>query len=294
MAKSMTAFGRARKEINGKIITVEIKSVNSRYFDPQVKISRAYSPLEERLKSKVQSYISRGKTDISLNVEFTEKSTTSISLDTKYAENYIAALKELRDEFNLIDDISVMTVAQNKDVFSITVPEADLEKMWEEVAPVVDEAALAFDAMRCAEGERLHSDLIKKKNNILLSVDKIEELSRNSISGYKDKFEARIKKIIGDSGIEIDQQRILTECAIYADKVSIDEEIVRLRSHFTAFDEIFESNEPIGRKLDFLVQEMNRETNTIGSKCTDSSIAHIVVDVKNEIEKIREQIQNLE
>lgn len=294
MAKSMTAYGRARKEYSDKIITVELKSVNSRYFDPQVKTSRVYSSVEDKLKSRVQSYISRGKVDIYLGVELTKKADTVINIDTAYAGEYINALKKLALTFGLRDDISVMSVAQNKELFTVVTSEADMEKIWEEILPVVDEALSSFDDMRSAEGQRLYEDLSEKKKNIISMVDEIEKLSANCVSSYKDKFEARIRKIIGDLSVEFDEQRIITECAVYADKVAIDEELVRLRSHFEAFDEIFRSAEPIGRKLDFLIQEINRETNTIGSKCSDSAIAHIVVDMKSEIEKIREQIQNIE
>lgn len=294
MAKSMTAFGRARRELDGKTVTVEIKSVNSRYLDLQIRTSRICSPIEDRIKSRVSAALSRGKVELSITVDQTKKANAAVELDTAYAESYINALRNLRDTFSLSDDISVMTVAQNKDVFSVSLAEADLDRLWEEILPVLDEALESFDRMRTAEGERLHVDLVGKKEKILSLVDRVEQMSLASVDGYREKFEARIRKLIGESGVEIDEARILTECAIYADKVAIDEEIVRLRSHFVAFDEIFAQSEPIGRKLDFLVQEINRETNTIGSKCTDSSIARIVVDIKSEIEKIREQIQNIE
>lgn len=294
MAKSMTAFGRARRELDGKTVTVEIKSVNSRYLDLQIRTSRMCSPLEDRIKSRVSAAISRGKVELSISIDQTKKSNAAVELDTAYAESYINALRKLRDTFSLSDDISVMTVAQNRDVFSVSLAEADLDRLWEEILPVLDEALESFDHMRTSEGERLHLDLVGKKEKILSLVDRVEQMSASSVDGYREKFEARIRKLIGESGVEIDEARILTECAIYADKVAIDEEIVRLRSHFVAFDEIFAQSEPIGRKLDFLVQEINRETNTIGSKCTDSSIARIVVDIKSEIEKIREQIQNIE
>lgn len=294
MAKSMTAFGRARRELDGKTVNVEIKSVNSRYLDLQIRTSRICSPIEDRIKSRVSAAISRGKVELSITVDQTKKTNAAVELDTAYAESYINALRKLRDTFSLSDDISVMTVAQNRDVFSVSLAEADLDRLWEEILPVLDEALESFDRMRKAEGERLRLDLVGKKEKILSLVDRVEQMSASSIDGYREKFEARIRKLIGESGVEIDEARILTECAIYADKVAIDEEIVRLRSHFVAFDEIFAQSEPIGRKLDFLVQEINRETNTIGSKCTDSSIARIVVDIKSEIEKIREQIQNIE
>lgn len=294
MAKSMTAYGRAQGVLGGKKITVELKSVNSRYFDPQIRISRAYSSLEEKLKARVQSEISRGKIDISLFVEVLENTECEIRLDHAYAAGYLKALTDLRDTFGLADDISVMKVAQNKDIFTFVTPEVSTDQLWEEVLPFVDQALESFHTMRASEGERLKNDLMQKKENILALADRVSQLSKECIEKVHEKFENRIRKLIGESGVDIDEQRILTECAIYADKVAIDEELVRLNSHFQSFDEIFKSEEPIGRKLDFLVQEMNRETNTIGSKCSDAAIAKIVVEIKSEIEKIREQIQNLE
>lgn len=294
MARSMTAYGRAQNTAGSRQITVELRSVNSRYFDPQIRISRSHARIEDRLKARVQAEISRGKVDVSIFVQNPESPGCVIGIDGSYAGNYIAALRDLRDRFGLADDISVMTVAQNRDVFTFQTPEIPADEQWEEVLPTLEQAIAAFRAMRTAEGERLRADLMQKKEKILALAARIGTLSRECADGYREKFEARIRRIIGESGVEIDQQRILTECAIYADKTAVDEELVRLSSHFKTFDEIFGSDEPIGRKLDFLVQEMNREANTIGSKCSDAAIARIVVDIKSEIEKIREQIQNIE
>ena len=294
MARSMTAYGRSTGTVNGKSITVEIKSVNSRYFDPSIKITRNYSYLEEKIKAYIQTRISRGKVDFWLGVELIDNVGCDISLDRSYAESYIKALNTLRDEFGLKDDISVMRVAANRDVFIITKPEEDIEQTWNEVLPFVDEALQAFTAMREREGANLCQDLYEKKENIKRIVSLVSEKSAKCVSLHREKLEARIKQLLEGYQINIDEQRILTESAIFADKIAIDEEIVRLSSHFKAFDEILLSKEPIGRKLDFLVQEMNRETNTIGSKCNDAEIAHFVVDIKCELEKIREQVQNLE
>ena len=294
MARSMTAYGRSTGTVNGKSITVEIKSVNSRYFDPSIKITRNYSYLEEKIKAYIQTRISRGKVDFWLGVELVDNVGCDISLDRSYAESYIKALNTLRDEFGLKDDISVMRVAANRDVFIITKPEEDIEQTWNEVLPFVDEALQAFTAMREREGANLCQDLYEKKENIKRIVSFVSEKSAKCVSLHREKLEARIKQLLEGYQINIDEQRILTESAIFADKIAIDEEIVRLSSHFKAFDEILLSKEPIGRKLDFLVQEMNRETNTIGSKCNDAEIAHFVVDIKCELEKIREQVQNLE
>ena len=294
MANSMTAFGRAAGTINNKNITVELKSVNSRYLDPTVKISRAYSFLEEKVKAKLSAAITRGKVEIYVGIEQIGSADTHLALDRPYLENYLAVLNTLKERYNLRDDISVMQVAQNKEIFTVERPEVDMEAVWLEVTPFLDEAIAGFIAQRAAEGQRLKADLTQKKAHLMELVAIVAEASRRSIAGYRDKFMARIRQIIGDLSVEIDENRILTECAIYADKVAIDEELVRLSSHFVTFDEIFESTEPIGRKLDFLLQEMNRETNTIGSKCIDADIAKVVVEMKSELEKIREQIQNLE
>ena len=294
MANSMTAFGRAAGTVNNKTITVELKSVNSRYLDPTVKISRPYSFLEEKVKAKLSAAMTRGKVEIYVGIEQVGSPDTHLALDRPYLENYLAVLNTLKERYNLRDDISVMQVAQNKEIFTVERPEVDMEAAWAEVLPFLDEAIAGFLAQRAAEGERLKADLLQKKAHLMELVAVVAEASRKSVAGYHDKFLARIRQIIGDLSVEIDENRILTECAIYIDKVAIDEELVRLASHFVTFDEIFESTEPIGRKLDFLLQEMNRETNTIGSKCIDADIAKVVVEMKSELEKIREQIQNLE
>ena len=294
MARSMTAYGRSTGTCEGKNITVEIKSVNSRYFDPSIKITRNYSYLEEKIKNHIQTKISRGKVDFWLGIDVVENIGCDIALDSAYAESYIRALESLRDQFNLKDDISVMRVASNRDLFIITKPEEDLEKIWLEVLPFVDEALNAFCEMREREGANLCRDLNDKKENIKQIVAKISERSSVCVQQHREKLEARIKQLLEGYQVTIDEQRILTESAIFADMIAIDEELVRLASHFEAFDEILKSKDPVGRKLDFLVQEMNRETNTIGSKCNDAEVAHYDVDIKCEIEKIREQVQNLE
>ena len=294
MARSMTAYGRSTGTCEGKNITVEIKSVNSRYFDPSIKITRNYSYLEEKIKSYIQTKINRGKVDFWLGIDIVENIGCDIALDAAYVESYIRALEILRDQFKLKDDISVMRVASNRDIFIITKPDEDLEKIWAEVLPFVDEALSAFCEMREREGANLCRDLNEKKENIKQIVAKISDRSSVCVQQHREKLESRIKQLLEGYQINIDEQRILTESAIFADKIAIDEELVRLASHFEAFDEILRSQEPVGRKLDFLVQEMNRETNTIGSKCNDAEIAHYVVDIKCEIEKIREQVQNLE
>ena len=218
----------------------------------------------------------------------------TIDIDMALADSYINALKKLRDSFGLKDDISVMSVAQNRDIFNVTKPEEDAEADWLIIKPVLDEAIAAFLAVREAEGERLKADIIDKLEKIESLVAKIKGFSEDDISSYRTKFETRLKNLLADNAVELNPNMVLTECAIYADRVAIDEEIVRLGCHFEAMREIFKTNEPVGRKLDFLMQEMNRETNTIGSKASNVDIAAIVVDIKSELEKIREQIQNIE
>ena len=295
MIKSMTAFGRAKVEGAEKDITVEIKSVNSRFFDCTVKMPRAYLSLEERIKNYVQkNAVSRAKVDVFITVDNHSTAPQKLDVDTSYAESYIAALCELRDRFGLKDDISVMSVARNQDVFRSTKVDADLEAEWALLRPVIDAAIADHTAMRTAEGEKAIADINGKIEMIRTFVDEIEAISKEDTVGYRDKLEERLRKILADNSVEIDEGRILTECAVWADKIAIDEELVRLRSHFGAFYDIAAAKEPSGRKLDFLMQEMNRETNTIGSKANNARIARIVVNIKGELEKIREQVQNIE
>ncbi|MBQ2810208.1 MAG: YicC family protein [Clostridia bacterium] len=295
MFKSMTAFARARKTVNGKDITAEIKSVNNRYLDCTVKISRMYSFLEDKIKQYVQANgISRGKLEIYINVDTLEQDGVEIALDTAYAKSYIEALYKLRDTFGLTDDITVCKIASNRDIFNVKKPEDDIEGDWQDIKEVLDIALAEFLERRRIEGENLLRNIREKIENIKGFVAQIAENSERDTKEYASKLEERIVKFLDDKSIQIDESRILTEVAIFADKIAIDEELVRLDSHFGAFEDIVASPEPAGRKLDFLVQEMNRETNTIGSKASNASTAHLVVNIKNELEKIREQIQNIE
>ena len=291
----MTAFGRARQTVGGKDICAEIKSVNNRYFDCTVKISRLYSFLEDKIKQYLQSKgISRGKVEIYVSIDLLEQDGVEINLDTAYAKSSIDALYKLRDTCELKDDITVSRVAANKDIFTVKKPEDDIEKDWADIKQVIDVALDTFIERRNVEGENLHRNIAEKIENIKGYLKEIEKNSASDINGYAKKLEDRIVKFLNDNSVQIDEQRILTEVAIFADKVAIDEELVRLNSHFGAFEDIVASDEPAGRKLDFLLQEMNRETNTIGSKASNSDTAHLVVNIKNELEKIREQIQNIE
>ncbi len=295
MIKSMTAFGRAKHEFESKNITVEIKSVNSRFFDCNVKIPRAYVFLEERIKAYVQkNAVARAKVDVFVTIEEHTSGVGSVKIDRDFAKSYIAALRELASEFSLKDDISVMSVARNSDVFKYERAEEDMEKEWQAVREVLDEAIVGYDAMRSAEGKKAEDDIKAKIEAVRAYADEVEKISKEDTVGYRDKLEARLRTILADNSVVIDENRLLTECAIWADKIAIDEELVRLRSHFGAFYDIAALGEPSGRKLDFLMQELNRETNTIGSKANNAKIARIVVNMKGELEKIREQVQNIE
>ena len=297
MLKSMTAFGRARKmSSDGALdITAEIRSVNSRYLDCSVRMSRSVSHLEDRVKTALsEAGITRGKVEVYIGVDVLEQRGMEIALDREAARAYVAALNQLREEFGLTDDISVMRVAQNRELFVVKKPEEDDEHEWIEIRAVLSEALAGFNEMRRKEGENLCRDILGKAEKIRGMAEEVKKLSEADIAGYPQKLEQRIRKFLEDFDAEASEQRILTEAAIYADRAAIDEELVRLDSHFKALSEIVNSDEAAGRKLDFLVQEINRETNTIGSKAGNAQIAHLVVDMKTEIEKIREQIQNLE
>ena len=295
MIKSMTAFGRAKREGEDKDITIEIKSVNSRFFDCNVKIPRAYSFLEERIKNYVQkNAVSRAKVDVFVTVDRHTSDVGTVAIDKEFAASYIAALRELAASFDIRDDISVMSVARNQDIFTYEKPDADLEAEWETIRSVLDLAIAEYVATRSAEGAKAEADIKGKIEKIRAYADEVEKISHEDTVGYRDKLEARLRQILGDNSVTVDENRLLTECAVWADKIAIDEELVRLRSHFGAFYDICDMREPSGRKLDFLMQELNRETNTIGSKANNARIARIVVDMKGELEKIREQVQNIE
>ncbi len=297
MIRSMTAFGRFRgpNADGSRDITAEIKSVNNRFLDCSVRLPRSFGYLEEKIKAFVSERgISRGKVDVYIAIEVLEETGVEVTLDRAAAETYINSLKTLRDEFGLTDDISVMTVAQNRDLFRTKRPEEDVERDWNDVKEALSRAIDVFLEAREREGAALGRDIEGKIENIKSNALKIKELSEADISAYPAKLETRIRQILADFDAEISDQRLLTEVAVFADKVAIDEELVRLDSHFEAFREIMNSPENSGRKLDFLLQEINRETNTIASKSQNIEIARLAVDIKAELEKIREQVQNIE
>ena len=294
MIRSMTAFGRATGKAPGRDIIVEIKSVNNRFFDCQVKLPRLFAFLEDNVKKQIAARgIARGKVDVYITIDVTDTAGVEVDIDRTYAKSYIDALKKLSAEFDLPCDITTMRVAQNRDIFAVKKAEEDAEAEWQALLPVLNAALDAFIAARESEGENMRRDIAEKKANVKALAEKIAPLSERDKAEQYEKMKERIRDLIGES-VQIDEAKLITECAVYADKIAVDEEIVRLASHFEAFDAILTAKEPVGRKLDFLMQEMNRETNTIGSKACDVEIARIVVEMKSELEKIREQIQNIE
>ena len=295
MIRSMTAFGRAKREGAEKDITVEIRSVNSRYFDFSVRLPREYTFMEDRIRAYVQKNgAARGKVEVSVGVARHTAAAATVRPDLGLAAGYLAAYRELSEAFSLQNDITVGRLAENRDIFLYEKAEEDMEAAWGEVLPVLTEAVDAYVAAKTAEGARTEEDLLAKLARVKELAAKVAVLSEEDKKGYRDRLEARLRQVLSDGKITIDEQRILPECAIFADKVAVDEEIARLSSHFESFMTILAAGEPAGRKLDFLMQEMNRETNTIGSKCNSAEIARVVVDMKCELEKIREQIQNIE
>ena len=292
MVRSMTGFGRAKAQIDGLDITVEIKSVNHRYFEFSCRSPRAYSFLEEKIKSRLSEAISRGKVEVSVLIDDNTENATVVEINREYANAYLKALSDLSKEYRLKNDVKVSSLVGNSDIFKVKRQVLEDEVVTNAVFTVLEEALQNFIEMRTIEGERLLKDVTDRANYILEKVSFIEERSPQTVENYRNRIEQKIKDLLGDT--TIDEQRILTEVAIFADKVAVAEETVRLRSHIKQFETLMSSNDAVGRKLDFIVQEMNRETNTIGSKAQDIEIAHTVVDIKSEIEKIREQIQNME
>ena len=296
MIYSMTAFGRGVHRTAEREVTAEIRSVNNRFLDCTVKLPRVYSFLEDKVKSYLSGRgVARGKVDVYIGVEnLSSVNSAEITLDEDYTEAYIAALRELSRRFGLPDDITTMRVAANPEVFRVKKPEHDAEKDWQLLLPALADAADVFLAARAAEGAKIEKDIRGKLAGIEAVTPEIAALSDEDVRARTDKLRDRIGKLLGEEGIVPDEGRLLTECALFADKIAIDEELVRLSSHFSAFRDILDAGGTAGRKLDFLLQEINRETNTIGSKCANLSISRKVVEMKSELEKIREQIQNIE
>ena len=290
--KSMTGYGRGESVWNGHAITAEIRSVNNRYLDCGVKLPRMYNFAEDAVKAAVQQRVSRGKVEVYLSVGPSETGGVSISVNRPVADGYYSALRELADAYSLADDISVSLLSRFPDVFLVERTEEDRDEAVAGLLEALGKALDEFDAMREREGAKLAEDVRNRAETIKQLTAQVEERAPGIVADYRAKLTAKLQEILGNT--QIDESRILTEAAIYADKVAVDEETVRLRSHIRQYRDILEKNEPVGRKLDFLTQELNRETNTIGSKAQELAITRMVVDMKAEIEKIREQIQNIE
>ena len=292
MVKSMTGYGRAVETVNGREFTVEIRSVNNRYLDCTVKLPRSFSFAEEAVKAAVKASVSRGKVDVYISVRSETEADVQVTLNKPVLEGYLAAMHQMVAEYGVKDDISVSVLSRMNDVFVVDKPKADEDQLKADLLSVVDKALAAYDQMRITEGLALENDLRSRAATILQLVAQVEEQNPKTVSDYRKRLEEKMREVLESK--TIDESRILTEAAIFADKVAVDEETVRLRSHLEQMDEMLSGNGGIGRKLDFLLQEMNREANTTGSKCTDVKVARIVVDIKAELEKIREQTQNIE
>ncbi|MBE6989447.1 MAG: YicC family protein [Ruminococcaceae bacterium] len=288
----MTGYGRARETLNQRDITVEVRSVNNRYLDCTVKMPRAYVFAEDAIKSRVQSAVSRGKVDIFVSIDTSAADVSVVSINEPLARSYYKALAKLQETFSLESGLSAAYLAKFPDVLTVTKAEEDLETVSADICRVLDQALDAYNTMRAAEGEKLAEDISGRVTAIETAVGRVEARSPQTVASYRERLENKMREVLQST--TIDESRILTEAAIFADKIAVDEETVRLRSHIAQLRQMLRSDVPVGRKLDFLIQEVNRECNTIGSKCNDLTIAQDVVDMKAEVEKIREQVQNIE
>ncbi len=292
MVKSMTGYGRCREVVDGRDILVEVKSVNSRYIDANIKTGRLYNALEEKLKSLASTYISRGKVDIYLTVENLDGEKTQLSVNKEYLESYIHLLRKIQQEYGLGGDVTVQTVANKPDIFSQVKADEDMDEVWTAVEPVARKAFGIFMEMRKAEGQKMAADVLNHLTTLEAIREELVTRAPQVVAESNSRMQNRIREILGN--VPADESRLLTECAVFADKADISEELARLDSHFKQFRSMLEEDVPVGRKLDFLVQEINRECNTIGSKSNDTSFAKLVIEAKSAVEKIREQIQNIE
>ena len=292
MIKSMTGYGRAVETVNGREFTVELRSVNNRYLDCSVRLPRILSFGEDAVKQAVKNAISRGKVDVFISVRSEGGDEVQVTLNKAVLESYLTAMHQMVEQYGVADDISVSGVSRLPEVFSLEKPQVDEEQLLSDMMAVLAKALEGYDAMRKTEGEALDKDLRSRGETILELVAQIEQGNAQTVVDYRTRLENKLKEVLANTAI--DESRILTEAAIFADKVAVDEETVRLRSHLQQMNDMLTAGGAVGRKLDFLLQEMNREANTIGSKCTDVNLARMVVDIKAELEKIREQTQNIE
>ena len=292
MIKSMTGYGRCREVVDGRDILVEVKSVNSRYIDANIKTGRLYNALEEKLKSLASTYISRGKIDIYLTIENIDGDKVNLTVNREYLESYVHLLRQIQSDYGLGGDVTVQTIASKPDIFSQTKADEDMDEVWTAVEGVARKAFDIFLSMRMAEGERMAADVLGHLARLEAIRAEFVQKAPQVVAESNERMLTRIRELLG--GVQVDESRLLTECAIFADKADISEELARLDSHFAQFRSMLQENVPVGRKLDFLVQEINRECNTIGSKSSDTEFAKLVIEAKSTVEKIREQIQNIE
>lgn len=292
MVKSMTGYGRHESVLHGRTLVIELKSVNNRYLDCNVRLPRVYICAEDGVQRRVKAAISRGKVDVYVNIENNTEEAVSVTLNQPVAAGYMEALRTMADTFGLESNVSIDLLAKFPDVFKVDKVPEDLEELTADIHAVTEEALRDFDAMRSREGEKLEADLLGRLVTLENFTHQVEQRSPQTVADYRARLTAKLQEVLADR--QLDESRVLTEAAIFADKVAVDEETVRLHSHIAQFREMLAGDSPIGRKLDFLIQEMNRETNTIGSKCNNLEISTIVVNMKAEIEKIREQVQNIE
>ncbi len=292
MIRSMTGYGSAKGSVDGLEITVELKSVNNRYLDTSVRLPRSFLFAEESVKAAVQKHISRGKVDVFVSVDSSAAGDVTVKVNEALLKSYVDALKHIAEEYALQDDVTATNLGRFPDVLSVEKKEMDADAISVCIAEVAEQALSDFDQMREREGEKLRDDVLSRLGTIEGFVAKVEEESPKTVAEYRARLEAKMAEVLNGAGV--DEDRILAEAAIFADHIAVDEETVRLRSHMAQLRTMMNGGSPVGRKTDFLIQEFNREANTIGSKCQNSEIAHVVVDLKSEIEKIREQIQNIE
>ena len=292
MIQSMTGYGRYQDTVDGMDITVEIKAVNHRYYEYSSRLPRAYGFLDDKLKAYLQGSISRGKVDVYVFIDTADAPGSRVAVNHSLVQGYLKALGEIAETYGLRNDVSVMSLARYPDLLTVHREAEDEEAVWAAVRTVADVALNRFLQMREKEGEKLQEDILSRAAAILEAVGQVEERSPQTVREHMDKVQARMRELLGTA--TVDEQRLLTEAALFADKIAVAEETVRLRSHISQLEHMLAGNEAVGRKLDFLVQEINREANTIGSKAQDVQLARVVVDIKAEIEKIREQIQNIE
>ena len=292
MIKSMTGYGSAKGTVEGLEITVELKSVNNRYLDTSVRLPRSFLFAEEAIKSAVQSHISRGKVDVFVSVDSSAAGDMTVKVNEPLLKGYIEAIRHISEEYSLANDMTALSVSRFPDVLSVEKKDLDAEAISAGISAIVEEALRDFDAMRQREGAKLRDDVLSRLETIDRLVSTVETDAPKTVAEYRKRLEQKMQEVLGSTGL--DENRILAEAAIFADHIAVDEETVRLRSHMSQLTTMINGNSPTGRKIDFLIQEFNREANTIGSKCQNSQIAHVVVDLKSEIEKIREQIQNIE